>query len=97
LDAIGDDTTVRKNHARATLPNTPGLANLVISDEAMDILCMKSINVRLGGNRVTAPRHSDVVDNLSALRTAAEYLQDSGAKKGVFDIINYDFSTIRAD
>ena len=93
LDTVGEDTAIRKNHARAALPNTPGLAALIASDEAMDILCMKKVNVRLGGDRVTAVTPTNVVDNLSALRTAAERLRDPVAKKGVCDIIQYDFST----
>lgn len=93
LDEVGEDTVARRDHARAILAMTQIPAGLTASDEAMDILCMKKVNVRLGGNHVMPPTADNKVNNLAILRTAAESLLDPGVKKGVLDIINFDFST----
>jgi hypothetical protein len=92
LDQVGEDTIVRVNLARAILPVTHDLASLLASDQAMEILCMKRVNVRLGGNHVTQPTADNVVNSLAVLRTAAEGLPIGEERKGVLDILQYDFS-----
>jgi len=93
LDQAGDDVIARRTQARTIVPDSQLSATLLASDEALDILCQKS-SVRLGGNRTKQASADNIVNSLSVLRKAVADLPDPDEKKGILDIIKFDFNRL---
>lgn len=92
LDEVGENTVRRREHARTVLVPTDLSGTLIASDEAMDLLCMKDINIQIGGNHIKKPTSNDIVSNLGVLREVVNYLPVGPVKKGINDIIKFDFA-----
>lgn len=92
LDHVGDDTVAQRNQARLILPDSELSATLIASDEAVNVLCRK--NVQLGGNYTRLATTDNIVNSLPVLRRAAEALPDPVDKNGILDIIDFSFDLL---